>query len=83
MKYIYQRNKLVIKIFLTNKLKKKYLKGKKILKEQYKITEYLFNTENLYKIKVEDTIVEIGYSDNNKTFNQCMLNILEQKYKNV
>lgn len=53
------------------------------MKEQYKITEYLFNTENLYKIKVEDTIVEIGYSDNNKTFNQCMLNILEQKYKNV
>lgn len=74
-------DKLVIKIFLDNKLKKKHLKGKKILKEQNKITEYLFSTENLYKIKVEDTIVEMEYSDNKKTFNECMLNILKQKYK--
>lgn len=39
----------------------------------------MLNTENPYKIKVEDTIVEMEYSDNNKTFNECMLNILKEK----
>lgn len=51
------------------------------MKEQNKIAKYLLNTENPYQIKVEDMIVEIEYSDNNKTFNECMLNILKQKYK--
>lgn len=72
-------DKLVIKIFKTNKIKKKHLKGKKILKEPNKMNEYLLNTKNPYKIKVGDTIVEMEYSDNNKTFKECILNILKQK----
>lgn len=51
------------------------------MKEQNKIAQYLLNTEKPYQIKVEDMIVEMEYSDNNTTFNECMLNILKQKYK--
>lgn len=51
------------------------------MKEQNKITQYLLNTKNPYQIKVGDAIVEMEYSDNNKTFNECMANILKQKYK--
>ena len=51
------------------------------MKEQNKIIQYLLNTDNPYQIKVEDTIVEMEYSDNNRTFNECILNILKQKSK--
>lgn len=51
------------------------------MKEQNKIIQYLLNANNPYQIKVEDINVEMEYSDNNKTFNECMLNILKQKYK--
>ena len=51
------------------------------MKGQNKITQYLLNTKNPYQIKVEDTVVEMEYSDTNKTFNKCILNILKQKYK--
>ena len=49
------------------------------MKEQNKITQYLLNTKNPYQIKVGETAVEMEYSDNNKTFNECMLNILKGK----
>ena len=81
MTYTQQKDKLVIKFFKTNKLKKKKFERYKILKEQNKIIQYLLDTENTYQIKVEDTLVEMEYSDNNKTFNECMLNILKGKYK--
>ena len=32
-----------------------------------------------YELKVGDMTVEIVYSKNNKSFNECMLNILKQK----
>ena len=57
------------------------LRGKTILKEQNKIIQYLLNTKNPYQIKVGEMTVEMVYSDTNKTFNKCMLNILKQKYK--
>lgn len=44
-----------------------------------KIKEYLSHTENPYKLEVDDITVEIEYSENNKTFNECILNILKQK----
>lgn len=51
------------------------------MKEENKITQYLLNTKNPYQIKIEDIIIEMEYSDNNKTFKDCMLNILKEKYK--
>lgn len=48
---------------------------------QKKILEYIKKTENPYTLKVEDMIVEIAYSENNKNFNECMINILKQKSK--
>jgi len=51
------------------------------LKNQEKIINYLNNTENPYILKVEDMVVEIEYSDVERTFNECMTNILKQKKK--
>ena len=49
------------------------------MEEQNKIIQYLLNKENPYQIKVEDTIVQMEYSNNNRTFNECMVNILKGK----
>lgn len=39
------------------------------------------NNENLYQLKVGETRVLFEYSNNNKTFKECMLNILNKKNK--
>ena len=39
------------------------------------------DNEKTYKLKVGDTKVFFEYSDNNKTFKECILNILKQKVK--
>lgn len=74
-------DKLVIKIFNINKINKKNLRGNKILKKQNKLSEYLLNRNNPYTIKVGDIVVEMEYSNNNKTLSECMINIIKQKYK--
>ena len=74
-------DKLVIKIFNINKINKKNLRGNKILKKQNKLSEYLLNKNNPYTIKVGDIVVEMEYSNNNKTLSECMINIIKQKYK--
>ena len=51
MTYTQQKDKLVIKFFKTNKLKKKKFERYKILKEQNKIIQYLLNVKNPYQIK--------------------------------
>ena len=48
---------------------------------QKKIIEYIKETKNPYKLKIENMIVELEYSENHKKFNECMLNILKQKIK--
>lgn len=48
---------------------------------QKKIIEYIKETENPYKLKIDNMIVELEYSENHKKFNECMLNILKQKIK--
>lgn len=42
-------------------------------------TEELKKIKNNYKLKVGDIVVEMIYSDNNKKFNECIINILKQK----
>lgn len=39
------------------------------------------NTRMPYQLKSGNLTVEIIYSKNNKTFNECILNILKQKNK--
>lgn len=56
-------------------------KGEWNLKKQEKIMKYINNTETPYILKIGDMVVEIEYSDNKKTFNECMVNILKQKKK--
>lgn len=46
-----------------------------------KIIDNLLRTEDLYQLKVGDMCVEMVYSEKNKSFNECMLKILEQKVK--
>lgn len=63
-----------------------YIKSERkklVLKKQEKIMKYLLNKENPYKLKVEGMIVEITYSKNNKKFEECMLNIIRQKIKQM
>lgn len=63
------------------KVKHKSSKGEWNLKKQEKIMKYINNTETPYILKIGDMVVEIEYSDNKKTFNECMVNILKQKKK--
>lgn len=53
------------------------------MKENKKIIEYLLNTENPYKLQIDDTNIEIKYSENDKTFEECIINILKRRNKEV
>lgn len=48
---------------------------------QSKNLKGLIKTEDIYQLKVGKMCVEMAYSENNKSFNECMLNILKQKVK--
>ena len=45
------------------------------------ISNMLLNTGEPYRLKVGDMVVTMEYSDNQKTFKECMLTILKQKTK--
>ena len=49
------------------------------MKEKSKVIEYLLNTENPYTLKMDNMNIEMTYSENSKTFNECILNILKIK----
>lgn len=46
-----------------------------------KIIENLSKVNDIYVLKVGDMCVEMAYNENQKSFNECMLNILKQKAK--
>ena len=52
------------------------------MKNQNKKIDNLIKVEGLYRLKVGSMCVDMEYSKNNKSFNECMLNILKQKVKN-
>ena len=58
------------------------MKGKFILNVQSKVVGKIFTKEKLYTLKIGKMCVEMVYSENNKSFNECMLNVLNQKNKN-
>lgn len=45
-----------------------------------KISDYLHRTEDGYNLNTSPILVEFEYSKNGKSFEECMLNILKQKY---
>ena len=51
------------------------------MKKQNKNTEKLLKKEDGYYFKLDSMIVKIVYAKNNKSFNKCMLNILNDKMK--
>ena len=51
------------------------------MRKNDKILEYLSGKENPYQLKVENMIVTMEYSNSNKTFNECISNIIKQKLK--
>lgn len=51
------------------------------MKIQSKSLKGLTKTEDMYQFKVGEMFVEMQYSKNNKSFKECMLNILKQKVK--
>ena len=58
-----------------------FYKETNILKKQNKNTEKLLKKEDGYYFKLDSMIVKIVYAKNNKSFNKCMLNILNDKMK--
>lgn len=44
-----------------------------------KKSKYLLNLNEPYKLKLDNMIVELEYADTQRTFKECMLNILKQK----
>lgn len=44
-----------------------------------KVKSYITKVKNPYVLKIDDMFVKIEYSQCNKSFNECMLNILKQK----
>ena len=56
-------------------------KGENGLKNQNRKIENLTKVEDLYRLKVGNMCVDMAYSKNNKSFNDCILNILNQKIK--
>ena len=51
------------------------------MKNQNKKIDNLTKVKGLYRLKVGDMCVDMEYSKNNKSFNDCMLNILKLKMK--
>lgn len=46
-----------------------------------KIIENLSKVNDIYQLKVGNMCVEMTYNENEKRFNECILNILKQKVK--
>jgi len=51
------------------------------LNRKSKIIEHLSNKGKVYELKVGNLNVEMSYSKSDKKIDECMLNILKQKYK--
>jgi len=51
------------------------------LNRKPKIIEHLSNKGKVYELKVGNLNVEMSYSKSDKKIDECMLNILKQKYK--
>lgn len=51
------------------------------MENQNKSLKCLSKKEDIYQLKIGEMFVEMTYSENNKSFNECMLNILKQKVK--
>ena len=49
--------------------------------EKKQSSKCIDDKENLYQLKVGNTKVFFEYSNNNKTFKECMINILNKKNK--
>lgn len=60
---------------------KSYQEGESVLKNQNRIIENLLKINDTYELKVGDMCVELSYNENEKRFNECILNILKQKVK--
>ena len=58
-------------------------KGENGLENQNKKIENLTKVEDLYRLKVGNMCVDMAYAKNNKSFNDCMLNILKQKVSKI
>ena len=48
-----------------------------------KLSKFLLDRNNPYILKIDEMIVEVEYSNNNKTFKECIINILKNNNSNV
>lgn len=59
--------------------RKSYQEGESVLKGQNKTIENLSKVNEIYELKVGNMYVEMAYNENEKRFNECILNILKKK----
>ena len=53
------------------------------LNSKPEIIEYISNKGKVYELKVGNINVEMSYSESDKKIDECMLNILKQKKREV
>ena len=49
------------------------------MKKQSKILENILKANDKYELKVGNMYIEMEYNNNEKSFKECVLNILKQK----
>ncbi len=52
------------------------------MERKSKVIKYLLNKKEPYILEIDNMRVEMTYSDTDKSFKECMANILRQKMKN-
>ena len=57
------------------------MKGNCVLENHTKSLNDLLKKEDMYQLKLGEMCVEMEYLNNNKSFNECILNILKGKIK--
>ena len=56
-------------------------KGESVLESKNKTIENLSKVNDIFELKVGNMCVQMAYNEDQKNFNECMLNILKQKVK--
>ena len=49
------------------------------MKNQENEIDYITNTDDMCSLKIDDMIINLEYTENNKSFKECMINILKLK----
>lgn len=49
--------------------------------KEERILDFIFNVKNPYVFKVDDKLVKIGFTDNGKSAEECLMNVIDSLYR--